>query len=67
MCFAPKIKPPPPAAQFQAMQAPRDMTLAKNGTSRNRRRGFFASIFTGPSGIATAPTVTGTGGGLTGG
>ena len=68
MCFsAPKIAPPPPPAQFQAMQAPKDLTAKKDGSRMNRRRGFFASIFTGPQGIASAPTVTGTGGGLTGG
>jgi hypothetical protein len=53
-------------AQFQAMQAPKDLTPNKDA-SLNRRRGFFASIFTGPQGITAAPTVTGSGGGLTGG
>lgn len=67
MCFAPKIPAPPVPAQFQAMQAPKDLTQAKDNAARNRRRGLFASIFTGAQGIAGAPNVTGTGGGLTGG
>lgn len=67
MCmFAPKIKPPPPPAQLQAMQAPKDLTQASS-RDKLRRRGLFASIFTGPQGITAPPSVTGTGGGLTGG
>jgi hypothetical protein len=68
MCIsAPKIPPPVPPAQFQAMQAPKDLTQTKGDLLRNRRRGMFASIFTGPQGITGSPTVTGSGGGLTGG
>jgi hypothetical protein len=67
MCFAPKVPAPPPPAQFQSMQAPKDLTQSKNDAFRNRRRGMFASIFTGPQGITGSPTVTGSGGGLTGG
>lgn len=69
MCFsAPKITPPPPPAQFQAMQAPKDfIDPRKQNQDRMRRRGFFASIFTGPSGIGSPPTVTGNSGGTTGG
>ena len=70
MCFfsAPKITPPPPPAQMQAMQAPKDlMQNPKDGSSIRRRRGLWASVFTGPQGITGAPSVTGTAGGLTGG
>jgi hypothetical protein len=70
MCFfkPPTIKPPPAPAQMQAMQAPKDMIQnAKDGSLARRRRGMWASIFTGPQGIVGAPAVTGTGGGLTGG
>jgi hypothetical protein len=70
MCFvsAPKITPPPPPAQLQAMQAPKDMMQdPRDGSSKIRRRGLWASVFTGPQGISAAPKVTGTGGGLTGG
>lgn len=69
MCLsAPKIKAPPPPAQLQMTQAPKDL-LNPNGTNRDklRRRGLWASIFTGPQGITAAPSVTGTGGGVTGG
>jgi hypothetical protein len=72
MCFfkvaAPKITPPPPPAQLQAAQAPKDMMQdPRDGSLRIRRRGMWASVFTGPAGLASAPVVTGTGGGLTGG
>lgn len=66
MCLSgPKIDAPPPPAQMQAMQAPKDMT--RPGDTSRRRRGMWASIFTGPQGIVAAPKVTGTSGGLTGG
>jgi hypothetical protein len=66
MCIsAPKVKAPPPPAQFQAMQVPKDMTTPGKGSLR--RRGMWASIFTGPQGIVSAPNVTGTSGGVTGG
>jgi hypothetical protein len=69
MCIStPKIPAPIPPAQLQAMQAPKDLT-SPDGTMRDklRRRGMFASIFTGPSGITASPSVTGTSGGMTGG
>lgn len=66
MCSAPKIPRTPPPAQFQQMQAPKDTTQFRNGRSL-RRRGFWASVMTGPQGIARGPTVTGTGGGSIGG
>jgi hypothetical protein len=67
MCLsAPKIKPPPPPAQMQSMQQPKDMSNVK-GNSALRRRGMWASIFTGPQGITSSPNVTGTSGGITGG
>lgn len=68
MCIgAPKIKAPPPPAQFQQMQAPKDFTDPRNNRSKLRRRGMWASVFTGPQGISAAPTVTGGVGGVTGG
>ena len=72
MCiFSPpkvKIPTPPPPAQMQAMQTPKDMMQdPRDGSSKKRRRGLWATVFTGPMGIAGAPHVTGTGGGLTGG
>lgn len=60
MCSAPKIKAPPPPAQFQAMQTPKDLTSNKGGRSM-RRRGFWASVMTGPSGLGGPPSTTGTG------
>lgn len=69
MCMgAPKIKAPPPPAQFQQMQAPKDLSDPRNANrSRLRRRGLWASVFTGPQGVASAPNVTGGSGGITGG
>lgn len=69
MCmFKPKIPKVPPPAQYQSMQAPKDFTNAsKNGSAMRRRRGMWASIFTSPQGVTTAPTVTGMGSGVTGG
>lgn len=66
MCMsAPKIPPPVPPAQFQAMQQPKDMTRT---TGKGlRRRGMWSSIMTSPQGITSAPNVTGTSGGITGG
>jgi hypothetical protein len=65
MCIgAPKIKPPPPPAQFQQMQVPKDLTGTKKTSLR--RRGMWASIFTGPQGIVAAPNVTGGQSGYTG-
>jgi hypothetical protein len=71
MCIsAPKVKIPktPPPAQLQMTQLPKDMTQNRD-SARNklRRRGLMASIFTSPRGLTTAPTVTGGGGGYTGG
>lgn len=69
MCVfkAPKIPTPPPPAQFQAVQAPRDATQGRD-SRRNlmRRRGLWSSIMTSPQGLKTAPTVTGTSGGTIG-
>lgn len=69
MCIgAPSVPKQPPAAQMQAMQAPKDMTQGQQSAKLlMRRRGLWASIFTSPSGIAGPPTVTGTSGGVTGG
>jgi len=68
MFKAPKIPKTPPAAQMQAMQVPKDMAQNRdNMRNKLRRRGMWASVFTGPAGIGTAPTVTGSGGSVTGG
>ena len=68
MCIgAPKVKVPQ-APERQAMQVPKDITQNRDNARYKRlRRGFYASIFTGPSGLAGPPTVTGTTGGVTGG
>jgi hypothetical protein len=67
MCIgAPKPPKIPPAAERQAMQLPKEMDVNKAGNMR-RRRGLWASIFTSPQGIASAPIVTGNSGGVTGG
>ncbi len=70
MCFikTPKIKAPPPPAQMQAMQAPKDFTNPeRRNKDKMRRRGMYAAIFTSPLGLQTLPNVTGSGGGATGG
>lgn len=68
MCIgAPKVPKTPPAAERQAMQLPKDVVDPRVANSARRRRGLWASIMTSPSGIQGAPTVTGTGGGATGG
>ena len=72
MCMfkPPKISVPktPPAAQMQAQQLPKDMTQGRDqDRNKLRRRGLWASVFTSPQGITSAPTVTGGGGSVTGG
>ena len=68
MCIsAPKIPAPVPPAQLQALQVPKDMTNPNSLKDKLRRRGMFASVFTGSQGITSAPSVTGTSGGMTGG
>lgn len=69
MCIgAPKPPKIPPAAERQPMQVPKDMAQNPNeALSRRRRRGMWASIFTSPAGIRTAPTVTGGTSAVTGG
>jgi hypothetical protein len=66
MFKAPKIPKQPPGAERQAMQMPKEMA-GTNSNYKRRRRGMWASIFTSPAGISSAPTVTGTTGGVTGG
>lgn len=68
MCISsPKVPDPKPPAQFQQMQTPLDLTknAGRNGLLR-KQRGLYAQLFTSPQGIATAPVVTGTSGGMTG-
>lgn len=62
---APKIKAPPPAAQFQQVQVPKDLTRNANGM-RMRRRGLWSAIMTGPSGLSAPPMTTGGSAGVTG-
>jgi hypothetical protein len=64
---APKIPKTPPPAQYQQMQVPKDMMGSKSAFAQRRRRGLWASIFTSPQGVTGAPTVTGSGSGVTGG
>jgi hypothetical protein len=65
MFKAPKVPKQPLPPERQAMQAPKDMPESFDRTKR-RRRGMWASIFTTPSGVGGAPSVTGSGGGQTG-
>lgn len=70
MCIfsAPKMPAIPTPAVFQPTQTPKDMTQqGKSTRDQMRRRGLWASIFTGPQGIASAPMTTGSTGGATGG
>lgn len=60
MCVFSKPKAPPPPAERQATQAPKDAVDERTGLSARRRRGFWASIMTSPQGVSGAPTVTGT-------
>jgi len=65
MCaFGPKIKAPPPAAQFQQVQAPKEMT--PNGDRLKRRRGMWSAIMTSPSGLSAPPVTTGGSASVTG-
>ena len=68
MCFfsAPKMPAAPQAAVFQPTQTPKDMTQGKSSKDMLRRRGLYASIFTGPQGLLAMPTTTSTTGGSTG-
>lgn len=66
MCSAPKIPKQAPAPERQAMQSPKELDLARSLSGR-RRRGMWASVFTGPGGLGVAPSVTGSTGGVTGG
>jgi hypothetical protein len=68
MMKAPKVPKTPPPAQYQTMQTPKDMINGgKDSRLRLRRRGMWASVMTGPQGVAGAPSVTGMGGSVTGG
>lgn len=70
MCMfsAPKVPKTPPAAERQPMVVPKDMVQDGSGDRyKRRRRGMWASIFTGPAGISAAPMTTGSGGSFTGG
>jgi hypothetical protein len=58
MCSAPKVKAPPPPAERQAMQVPKDTASALPG--RKYRRGFWSAIMTSPQGVSGAPNTTGT-------
>lgn len=70
MCMfsAPKIPATPPPAQYQQMQNPKDMIQdPRHARGLHSRRGMFASVFTSPIGVSSAPKVTGSTGGLSGG
>lgn len=64
MCIAPKVPKAPAPAQYQPTQPVQD---GVKFDMKNKRRGFYAALFTGPSGITAPPSVTGTSGGMTGG
>jgi hypothetical protein len=61
MCIfsTPKMPAAPAPAQMQAMQPVKDFTdPLKQNRDTARRRGLFASIFTGPQGLVSPPTTT---------
>lgn len=69
MCFfsPPSMPAAPTPAVFQPTQTPKDLT--QNGKAAQdsiKRRGLFASIFTGPQGIIGSPMTTSTTGGASG-
>lgn len=67
MCFGgPSIEAPPPPAERQVEKAPK-YDEKVSGYNARRRRGMWASVFTGPQGITGAPTVTGSAASVTGG
>lgn len=58
MC-APKVKTPPPPAERQAMQLPKELDV--NGKDKRRyRRGFWSAVMTSPQGAPGMPSTTGT-------
>lgn len=69
MCVfsAPKVPIPPPPAQMQATQLPKDMIQGRDDRrALMRRRGLWSSIFTSPAGVSGAPITTGGSAGVTG-
>lgn len=68
MCIGlPKAPKVPIAPERQAMQQPKDLQGETSARNQRSRRGLWASIFTSPAGLSGPPTVTGTGGSITGG
>lgn len=66
MCVLPKAPKIPATPERQAMQVPHDPIDRRTGLNARRRRGLWASIMTGPRGVAGPPSVTGTSGGALG-
>lgn len=60
MCVFPKAPKIPPAVERQATQVPQDPQVQRQGSASRRRRGMWANIMTGPSGVMGKPSVTGT-------
>ena len=63
MCFLPSAPKVPTMPERQAMQTPQDPVDARTSLNAMKRRGFFASIMTGPQGALGSPSVTTLGGG----
>jgi hypothetical protein len=66
MCVIPKAPKMPVIPERQAVQVPNDPTSQRTGINARMRRGLYASIMTGPQGVAGPPKVTGTGAGVLG-
>lgn len=58
MCVLPRAPKIPTMPERQSMQAPKDPTDYRTGLSARRRRGMWASVFTGPAGVLGAPATT---------
>jgi hypothetical protein len=64
MCVFPKAPKIPVTPERQATQVPQDPMGNRTSLNARRRRGFWASIMTGPQGVSGPPSVTGTSGTL---
>jgi len=67
MCIVPKAPKIPPPVERQAQQPAQEPMDRRTGLHMRKRRGFWASIMTGPKGLTGLPRVTGSGSAITGG
>lgn len=59
MCVVPKAPKIPVMPERQPVQVPEQPAGAPRNLNARRKRGFYASIMTGPSGVSGPPSVTG--------